>query len=55
MDVDIIIVRVPADFWKVAVAESVGGLRAVGYLHTRYQRGRLKSAMETFARRRESV
>lgn len=28
------IVKVPADYWKVAVAESAAGLRAVGYLHT---------------------
>ena len=28
------IVRVPADYWKVAIAESGSGFRAVGYLHT---------------------
>lgn len=28
------IVRVPADYWKVAVAQTGSSLRAVGYLHT---------------------
>lgn len=28
------IVQIPSDFWKVAVAESSSGFRAVGYLHT---------------------
>ncbi|MDU8909686.1 DNA/RNA non-specific endonuclease [Aestuariicoccus sp. MJ-SS9] len=28
------LVQVPADYWKVAVAETPAGLRAVGYLHT---------------------
>ncbi|MBV2359091.1 DNA/RNA non-specific endonuclease [Thalassococcus sp. CAU 1522] len=28
------IVQVPADYWKVAVADTPAGLRAVGYLHT---------------------
>lgn len=28
------LVRVPADYWKVAVAQTDAGLRAVGYLHT---------------------
>lgn len=28
------IVQVPADYWKIAVAETPAGLRAVGYLHS---------------------
>lgn len=28
------IVQVPSDYWKVAIAETAAGLRAVGYLHT---------------------
>ena len=28
------LVQVPADYWKVAVAQTDTGLRAVGYLHT---------------------
>ena len=28
------VVRVPADYWKVAIAETSSGFRAAGYLHT---------------------
>lgn len=40
------IVQVPADFWKVAVAETPGGLRAVGYLHT--QKNLIPTVEEAF-------
>ncbi len=40
------IVRVPADYWKVAVAESAGGFRSVGYLHT--QKNLIPTVEEAF-------
>jgi endonuclease G len=40
------IVRVPADYWKVAVAESASGVRAVAYLHT--QKNLIPSVEEAF-------
>lgn len=40
------IVRVPADYWKVAVTESISGLRAVGYLHT--QKNLIPTVEEAF-------
>ena len=40
------IVRIPSDFWKVAIAETLGGFRAVGYLHT--QKHLIPSVEEAF-------
>ncbi|MCH5376712.1 MAG: DNA/RNA non-specific endonuclease, partial [Planctomycetes bacterium] len=40
------IVQVPADYWKVAVAETSGGLRAVAYLHT--QKNLIPTVEEAF-------
>lgn len=40
------LVRVPADYWKVAVAETPAGLRAVGYLHT--QKNLIPDVLEAF-------
>lgn len=40
------IVRVPSDYWKVAVTESAGRFRAVGYLHT--QKNLIPTVEEAF-------
>lgn len=40
------IVQVPADYWKVAIAETGSGLRAVGYLHT--QKNLIPTVEEAF-------
>jgi endonuclease G len=40
------IVRIPADYWKIAVAEDASGLRAVGYLHS--QKNLIPTVEEAF-------
>ncbi|EXJ16932.1 DNA/RNA non-specific endonuclease [Imhoffiella purpurea] len=40
------LVQVPADYWKVAIAEQSGRFRAVGYLHT--QKNLIPSVEEAF-------